>query len=208
MKKTLLATLLAVACLQARGQLIINELMQSNIDCLMDDLNEFPDSWVELYNSGEEAVNLNQYKLGDEEDATKAYQLPYKLLQPQQYIVIYCDKEAKGLHTDFRLESGKNAAAYLFQGETCIDKVEKLNKQPAPNIAYGRKTEGEDKWMELGNGVKVEGNKKEKHVVFDENAVGRYTLYFNDQSEEFQWVYKTHKGANKFFLVSIYCHIN
>ena len=146
MKKTLLATLLAVACLQARGQLIINELMQSNIDCLMDDLNEFPDSWVELYNSGEEAVNLNQYKLGDEEDATKAYQLPYKLLQPQQYIVIYCDKEAKGLHTDFRLESGKNAAAYLFLGENCIDKVEKMKKQPAPNIAYGRKTEGEDKW--------------------------------------------------------------
>ena len=146
MKKTLLATLLAVACLQARGQLIINELMQSNIDCLMDDLNEFPDSWVELYNSGEEAVNLNQYKLGDEDDATKAWQLPYRMLDPKQYIVIYCDKEAKGLHTDFRLESGKNAAAYLFQGENCIDKVEKLKKQPAPNIAYGRKTEGEDKW--------------------------------------------------------------
>ena len=146
MKKTLLATLLAVACLQARGQLIINELMQSNIDCLMDDLNEFPDSWVELYNSGEEAVNLNQYKLGDEDDATKAWQLPYRMLDPQQYIVIYCDKEAKGLHTDFRLESGKNAAAYLFQGETCIDKVTGLKKQPAPNIAYGRKTDGEDKW--------------------------------------------------------------
>ena len=30
--------------------LIINELMQSNIDCWMDDLNDFPDSWVELYN--------------------------------------------------------------------------------------------------------------------------------------------------------------
>jgi len=31
-------------------KLVINELMQSNIDCIMDDLNEFPDSWVELYN--------------------------------------------------------------------------------------------------------------------------------------------------------------
>lgn len=34
------------------NNLIINEIMQSNIDLIMDDLNEFPDSWVELYNPG------------------------------------------------------------------------------------------------------------------------------------------------------------
>lgn len=39
-------------------QLRINELMQSNIDCIMDDLNDFPDSWVELYNSGTTSVDL------------------------------------------------------------------------------------------------------------------------------------------------------
>ena len=27
---------------------VINELMQSNIDCYMDDMKEFPESWVEL----------------------------------------------------------------------------------------------------------------------------------------------------------------
>ena len=29
-----------------QAQVVINELMQSNIDCIMDDLVEFPDSWV------------------------------------------------------------------------------------------------------------------------------------------------------------------
>ena len=44
-------TALFIGCgLTANAQLVINELMQSNIDCLMDDLKEFPDSWVELYN--------------------------------------------------------------------------------------------------------------------------------------------------------------
>ena len=35
---------------------MINELMQSNIDCVMDDINEFPDSWVELYNPTDAAI--------------------------------------------------------------------------------------------------------------------------------------------------------
>ena len=43
---------LAVTGATAHAELIINELMQSNIDCIMDDLKEFPDSWVELYNAG------------------------------------------------------------------------------------------------------------------------------------------------------------
>ena len=56
------ACLLVTATTEAHAQLVINELMQSNIDCVMDDLNEFPDSWVELYNSGTTPVNLRDYK--------------------------------------------------------------------------------------------------------------------------------------------------
>ena len=40
-----LATSIASPVSTAHAQLIINELMQSNIDCIMDDINEFPDSW-------------------------------------------------------------------------------------------------------------------------------------------------------------------
>ena len=43
------------------AQLVINELMQSNIDCIMDDLNEFPDSWVELYNMDEDLRRESWY---------------------------------------------------------------------------------------------------------------------------------------------------
>ena len=42
--------------------LVINELMQSNIDCTMDDLNDFPDSWVELYNPTSTSMNLGEYQ--------------------------------------------------------------------------------------------------------------------------------------------------
>ncbi|MBR5928440.1 MAG: CotH kinase family protein [Prevotella sp.] len=136
----------AMITLQAGAQLVINELMQSNIDCIMDDLNEFPDSWVELYNTGSTAVNLNTYKIGLTDNVSEAWQLPSQTVGPNQYMLVYCDKEGSKLHTDFRLESGKGGSVYLFNNGVVIDKVEKLKKQPAPNIAYGRKDDGSDEW--------------------------------------------------------------
>ena len=76
-----LATSIASPVSTAHAQLIINELMQSNIDCIMDDINEFPDSWVELYNSGTSAVNLNAYSISDEDDPKNAWALPDNTIQ-------------------------------------------------------------------------------------------------------------------------------
>lgn len=146
LKKTTTALALATSIASAPAQVVINELMQSNIDCVMDDLNEFPDSWVELYNSGTTSVNLNQYAISDKDNVEKAWKLPGITLKPGKHILVYCDKEENGLHTPFRLESGKGCAVYLFCNGEVIDKVEGLKKQPAPNIAYGRETDASDTW--------------------------------------------------------------
>lgn len=41
--------------------LFINEIMPSNVSGIMDDLYDFPDSWVEIYNAGEEPVNIKDF---------------------------------------------------------------------------------------------------------------------------------------------------
>ncbi len=130
----------------------INEIMQSNVECIMDDIKEFPDSWVELYNGGSESVNLKDYKISNKNKASKAWQLPDQTVPAGGYAIIYCDKEGKEdnrLHANFRLESGKGCQVYLFKGndKEPVDSLnEALKKMPAPDIAYGRKTDGEDKW--------------------------------------------------------------
>lgn len=130
---------------QTTSKLVINELMQSNIDCIMDDLKEFPDSWVELYNNSDESINLNDYQIGIEAD--KTWQLPKKTIDAKGFIVVYCDKEEWSLHTDFRLETGKGCVVYLFKGNEVVDSLPAaLPKMPAPNIAYGRKTDGGSEW--------------------------------------------------------------
>ena len=146
MKKTLLMSLAILGLsTQAKAQLVINEIMQSNIDCIMDDLNEFPDSWVELYNSGDTPVNLADYKIGSKKSASKAWQLPNKTVNAHDYVVIFCDKEENGLHTSFRLESDDAGSVYLFKGDETVGKEDYV-AMPAPNIAYGRKTDGGDEW--------------------------------------------------------------
>ncbi|MBP5569970.1 MAG: CotH kinase family protein [Prevotella sp.] len=148
LKNVLAVALLAVA-MPGHAQLVINEIMQSNVECTMDDIKEFPDSWVELYNPTDADINLKDYKISAKDKVKKAWQLPDQTVPAGGYAIIYCDKEGKEdnrLHTDFRLESGKDGNLYLFLGEEIVDKLEAMAKMPAPDVAYGRKTDGADEW--------------------------------------------------------------
>lgn len=152
MTKSILSLLLflnvhSVHAQETSRKLVINELMQSNIDCVMDDLKEFPDSWVELYNNSQEVIQLKNYRLGISTKADEAYQLPSGNIQPHKYLLVYCDRENKNLHTHFRLESGKGCKVYLFKDGEIVDSLpETLMKMPAPDIAYGRKNDGGNEW--------------------------------------------------------------
>lgn len=140
-------TALSLWVMPSEAQVVINEFMQSNIDCIMDDLNDFPDSWVELYNAGSAPVDMSEFNIGTSRKASKAYKLPKQTLNANDYVLVYCDKEEKSWHTSFRLESGKDCAIYLFRGSEIEDSIPSgLKKQPAPNIAYGRKTDASDEW--------------------------------------------------------------
>ena len=149
--KQLLLFLTTLCCGSLSAQtLVINELMQSNVETIMDDIKEFPDSWVELYNPTEGAINLKDYKISNKNKEKKAWTLPNKTIAAKGYALIYCDKEGKEdnrLHADFRLESGKGCQVYLFTNGAVVDSLpEALKKMPAPDIAYGRKTDGASEW--------------------------------------------------------------
>ena len=144
--------LLVMTTMLANAQLVINELMQSNVECIMDDIHEFPDSWVELYNPTDEEINLGDYQISNKNKASKAWELPSLPVAAKGYVIIYCDKEGlenNRLHTNFRLESGKDCKLYLFKnkGTEPIDSLPAgMKKMPAPDVAFGRKTDGGDEW--------------------------------------------------------------
>ena len=149
--KQLLLLLTTLCCGSMNAQtLVINEIMQSNIECTMDDIKEFPDSWVELYNPTDAAINLKDYKISNKNKEKKAWKLPNMTVAAHGYVLVYCDKEGKEdnrLHADFRLESGKGCTVYLFTNQEVVDSLPaNMKKMPAPDIAFGRKTDGADEW--------------------------------------------------------------
>ncbi len=73
----------------ANAQVIINEGSNKNYLTLADEDDEYQD-WVELYNSGNEAVNLFGYGLSDQLENPSQWIFPSVMLEPGQFLLVFC----------------------------------------------------------------------------------------------------------------------
>ncbi len=110
------------------SQIIINEIMSSNVSCVVVD-KEFPNSWVEFRNITDKTFLLSGFRIGEEFDFDNAYKLPDFEIEAGEYKLIYCDKKATGLHTDFTLEQ-ESGKLYLFDKSGNVVNALKYNKIP------------------------------------------------------------------------------
>lgn len=130
--------------------LYINEVMQSTFNAPLDNLMEIPDGWVEIYNPGNVSVSLKGYHIGKKKKFSKGYELPDCKVPARGFLVIYCDKEDtyldkyKEIHTDFRLSNDEDGYVYLYNASAELVDSMIIPAMPAPNVSYGRLTEGSD----------------------------------------------------------------
>ena len=88
----------------------INEVMPMNHETLPDEDGDHSD-WIELYNAGDSAVNLDRWSLSDTEGKPGRWRFPAVTLQPGEYRLVFASgknrREPEGeLHTNFRLSAG------------------------------------------------------------------------------------------------------
>ncbi|MGB0386237.1 MAG: PA14 domain-containing protein [Ardenticatenaceae bacterium] len=81
--------------------------------------------WVELYNSGATAVNLEGWYLTDEEDDLTKWRLPAVTLNGGEYLVVFAssknrDTAGSELHTNFKLKLDGEYLALVQPNETTI----------------------------------------------------------------------------------------
>ncbi len=75
----------------------INEIMSSNSTTITDDDGDYPD-WIELYNNGNNPINLTDYGLSDNEDNPFKWTFPNITLQPCENLLIFAsDKDRRAL---------------------------------------------------------------------------------------------------------------
>lgn len=142
MKLLLIAFFSLLPCL-SYGKLYLNEVMQSNVDGIMDDLNDFPDSWVEIYNDSDSDVNFTNYAIGLTSHREHAYPIFVASSIPAKgHLLIYCDKVCQGLHSNFRLNAD-GCTVFLFDASGSVIDTVAVPKMLAPNVAYGRVTDGD-----------------------------------------------------------------
>jgi len=140
-----------------RYPVVINEFMASNSSTKADPQGHY-DDWIELYNRGDQPIDLGGMYLTDNTDIPTKWMVPVgnpgmTTVQPGGYLLIWADNDPEdypsGLHATFELSAGSDDFA-LFDSNSAIllDYVRFPDQDP--DISYGRYPDGNDTWRFFG----------------------------------------------------------
>lgn len=98
------------------AQIRINEVCTSNNSVVLDEDGDSRD-WIELHNSGSEAVDLNGFYLSDKDNDTTKWQFQTGTIPPNGFLLIFASNKNRPasipLHTSFRLsQDGESLRLY------------------------------------------------------------------------------------------------
>ncbi len=126
------------------AQLRINEVMQSNLT-LIDDFNDFPSSWIELYNESDDSISLHRYSI--ESNKTIYTIKTDTAIAPHDFILLYGDEVNSNLHTNFKLEFDKKSTLRLFTSKGLLVDSLLIPPMRQKGVSYGRTNNGEEGWL-------------------------------------------------------------
>ncbi len=167
---------------QSGLDLRINEILVHNDSNYVDDYGN-RSSWIEIFNSAYNNVNIGGMYLTNDPKNPKKYRIPtgdpLTLISSRNYLVFFADNHpTRGiLHLNFTFEDTNYIALYDVNGRTLIDEV---NIPPqVPDITYGRAIDGSEEWIQLEKTTPNANNYTgaivtagEKFVVLDPYGIG------------------------------------
>lgn len=101
----------------AQERVIISEFMAANVRTLVDRDRDYSD-WIELYNAGAGAANLDGWFLTDSRKNLKKWKFPAVTLGPGEFLVVFASKKDRRvpgaeLHTNFKLDAERGYLALV-----------------------------------------------------------------------------------------------
>jgi len=141
--------------------LVINEFMADNSATIAGPNGNSPD-WIELYNGGNESVNLSGMYLTDNlRNPTKWQFTDDIIIESGGFLLIWADNasDSDGIHCSFGLRAnGEEIALFASDGTTLIDSIT-YTKQ-LQDVSYGRLPDGADNWEHMLSATPSWGNNK------------------------------------------------
>ncbi len=126
----------------ASSQIYITEVMALNRKTVLDE-DRHPSDWIELYNAGAAAVDLNGWFLTDSASQLQKWSFPETHVGPGEYLLVFASGKNRRqagheLHSNFKLDTGGEYLALVKPDGRSIA-MEFKPKFPAlrPDVSYG-----------------------------------------------------------------------
>lgn len=124
-------------------KIAINEFVSSNTTGIEDE-DASKEDWIEFYNYGSTAINLNGFGLSDEREVPYKWVFPNKVVNPGEYILVWASgkdrKTSSEFHTNFKISATgetlflTNTVGILVSGGPSVTL--------ATDTSYGRQPDG------------------------------------------------------------------
>jgi hypothetical protein len=117
---------------------VINEVLASNQNGAVDENGDLED-WIELYNTGSQAVDLTGYFITDNPANVGKWQFPAgTVLNPDSYLILWADEDGNqgDLHLNFKLSASGEQIYLVNPDSLIIDQV--VFGQQTPDVAFAR----------------------------------------------------------------------
>ncbi|MCK5822040.1 MAG: lamin tail domain-containing protein [Bacteroidales bacterium] len=133
--------------------LVINEFMARNTNSYLNENNMY-DDWIEIYNKGNDVINIAGLYFTDNKDVPDKWQIPLSdisktTIPPGGFLIVIPSSHPEWgvLHTNFQLAGDGEiiGVAQKFQNEFHILDYLEYSAQSA-NISFGRVSDGSEAW--------------------------------------------------------------
>ena len=137
--------LLFIPALLSAQSVVINEIVASNQKTIDDEDGDASD-YIELYNSGAAALQLEGYGLSDDPKTVK-WHFGAALLAPGEHLIVFAsDKDKKGVywHTNFKISASGETVVLTDAAGAVVDRIDVPTS--SGDIAWGRTGDGASAW--------------------------------------------------------------
>jgi len=136
--------------------LMINEILPDNDNGIYDNYGERED-WIELYNNGSQPIDIGGLFLTDDFSDPFKFQMSKNypeltIIHPGDFLLLWADNDTEQgiFHLNFKLsKNGEEFAIIQFDEGNLNFLDSKVYNQLAPDISYGRYTDGSNSWEEF-----------------------------------------------------------
>lgn len=179
------------ATAKALGNLVINEFMASNNTATTDQYGDY-DDWVEIYNKGSVALNLDNYRLTDDASDFTLFSFPSgTTINPDEYLVVWADKDLTqaGFHANFKLSSGGETILFADSNLAIIDSI--TYGAQISDTSYGRLPNGTGNFVKMPHTIGAQNSLTGivlMDIVINEFLVSNGTIQADQDGEFDDWI--------------------